>query len=99
MNTPQKLDTESFAKLVLFQLASLRAESIQTQRKVLEILEHQQNSTLAQYKSLVMDQEKQKIAERDRIFREMLKMAGMDSSAMPSGIDSPLQNGTGHFQN
>jgi len=99
MNTPQKLDIEAFAKLVLFQLASLRAESIQTQRKVLEILEHQTDGSAASYKKLVMDQETQKIAERDRIFQEMLKMVKVDSSSMPSGIDSHLQNGTGHFQN
>jgi len=92
------MDTEAFARIVLFQLASLRAEMIQTQRTVIEILEHQTDGTAASYKSQVMGQETKKAKERDRIFQEMLRMVKIQPSQIPLGIDSPLQNGSGHFE-
>ena len=73
MNT--KPDPEQFARAILFQLASLRAESVQTHRAVLEILEHQNNGTMAGYKKLVTDRELSIEKERDRIYREMLRLA------------------------
>ena len=100
MSTEQSsYDPESFARIVLFQLASLRAEMIQTQRKVLEILEHQNNGTAAGYKKMVMDQESKKEIERDRIYQEMLKMAKIPAIPIPSGLDSLPQTDGGYSKN
>lgn len=87
MNTnPQQYDAESFARIVLFHLASLRSEMIQTQRTVTEILAHQNDETRSQFEKSVKDQELKKAKERDRIFQVTLEMAKIPHLPMPPSV-------------
>ena len=81
MNT--KPDPEQFARVILRQLSSLRAESVMMHRAVLEILEHQNDGTKLGYEKLVKDRESAIAQEAERIYQASLKLANI--SEHPSG--------------
>ena len=88
MNTPpQKPDAEQYARIILYQLAALRAEGIQTQSIVTQILSHQRDETHERYLQRVADQETRKVGEIDRIYRECLKMIQIPYKPIPTASD------------
>ena len=88
MNTPtQKPDAEEYARIILYQLAALRAEGIQTQSIVTQILCHHRDENHERYLQRIADQETRKVGEIDRIYRECLKLAKIPYKPIPAASD------------
>lgn len=80
----QKPDPEEYARIILYQLAALRAESIQTKAIVTQILCHQRDENHAHYIDRVQDLERQKAEQVDRIYRASLDLAKIPYKEIPS---------------
>jgi len=94
MNTsPSKPDAEELARIILYQLASLRAEGIQTQSIVTQILCHQRSENHARYLKRVQDQETRKEKQIERIYRASLKLANIAYKPIPTASELAGANG------
>lgn len=82
--TTQKPDPEEYARLVLYQLAALRAEGIQTQSIVTQILSHHRGENHERYLERILDQETRKAEQIDRIYRNCLELAKIPYKPMPT---------------
>ena len=92
-------DTEAFARIVLYQLASLRAEGIQTQSIVTQILCHEKDENHQRYIQRIEDQEARKAVEIDRLYREMMKASNLSESPIPKSLDSTPPTPSGYSKN
>ena len=92
-------DTEAFARIVLYQLASLRAEGIQTQSIVTQLLCHEREENHERYIQRIADQLSSISQERDRIYQEFLKMANVPESPIPKSFDSIPPSSDGFSKN